>query len=309
LKAANAKIKQCRLDIIHKNDGISKLKGQIKKMQFIMRQNNLVTDNANSHNNTKTMIESLQQKLVQREESINSLIKQIMRIQSMSPKDRKRSSSFMGPSLGIVEDESEPIMAEESFDLNAFLPDVVGDLTRAATDNTEDGVAQSRKTSFAQIRKGSTLRSSFMGSFVRESNAGRRGSMLREKRASISLKGLASTKRPSIESDPLPEIEIKKTLEERVLEITEKYEKIISIEQSRHNAEISEIMEQINENDAFGSLEFKDDFKFSKKRLSENRTFQKASLELLDTVQQLFPTRIHPSKVSSYTQCELDDFI
>jgi hypothetical protein len=133
--------------------------------------------------------------------------------------------------------------------------------------------------------------------------------MLREKRASISLKGFPSTKKESIQSLPLPAIEIKQTVEERIFEITEKYESIISTEQSRHNAEVDEMMKLIEENDAIGFLCFKNDFSFSKKRISENRTFQKSSLELLDSIQGLFPMRIHPSKVSSYTQCELDDII
>lgn len=303
LNQANEKIKGVRLDIIRKKDGITKLNGQIRKMQVILRRNNLVSENADSQNktgNTKTMIESLQRKLEQKEETIKSLMADITRLQSTPQNDRRRT---LGNSLDIEED-AVPLEEESSFDLSAILPDFIV----RVPNNHLDGLTPSRGASFSQSKPGSFRRgSSFLG--PRESNANRRGSVLKEKRASISLKGFPSSKKESIQGLPLPVIEIKQTVEERLLEITEKYENIISEEQSRHNAEVNEIMELITENDAIGFLCFKNDMSFSNKRFSENRTFQKNSLELLNSIQGLFPIRIHPSKVSSYTQCELDDIM
>ena len=136
-----------------------------------------------------------------------------------------------------------------------------------------------------------------------------KGSMVREKRASISLRGLQSLKRESFQYDSSPVVEIKQTLQDRLMEITEKYVKIISSEKSRHEAQVGEIMMRIKEDEEIGMMNFNEEMSFSKKRLPENKTFQKYSLELLNNIQGIFPIRIHPSKVSSYTQCNLDQVI
>ena len=61
------------------------------KMQVILRKNNLVSEHSNSQNNSgnmKTMIESLQQSIQQKEDTIKSLLLQITRLQSTQKIER-----------------------------------------------------------------------------------------------------------------------------------------------------------------------------------------------------------------------------
>lgn len=281
VKDLKSRSSQLELEIVHKKDGIVKLKSQMTRMQVILRKNNLALDTSLS-GNMKTVIESLQQTILQKEEKIKALISQISRLQTMPVAERSRL-----PILMVSVDEDE-VLQKSDFDVGYVLPDFM-DFARINNDRPLLGSSTSRRVS--------TVKHLLPGSTVRE------------KRASISLKGMQSMKRESTHDCPLPAITIKETLQDKLLKITEKFEMIISAEKSKHDAEIKVIMNRIQEQEEIGMMNFNEELEFSKKRLPENRHFQKYSFEMLKTIQGLFPIRIPSSKVSSYTQCNLDDFI
>ena len=287
-REALLRIKECRTDIIHKNDAITKLKNQMVKMQGILRKNGLVSESSDAQNNSgnfQTMIESLKQAYQEREDKIKSLAAQVTRLQSMPRLEKKRGSSIFD-TPGIQEDE-ELATEEAAFNFNP----IFSDLTEVSNDTINQTTI--------------TFNSRRNSSMVPPSISGRRGSMMREKRASISLRGLQSTKKESLVDLPLAEI--KQTVQEKLIEITDKYEHIISNEKNNHALQVQAELESMEQDEELYKVKFRNELSFSTKNLTGNKAFQKYSIELLDNIQGLFPIRIHPTKVSSYTQCDLDD--
>ena len=300
LKEIQYKIKSCRFEIIHKKDQINNINTKISKMDAIIRKHIVSSESNEMQNNSgkiTTMIESYQNDIEQKSKRIWALKSQLSKLQAMPRSDKRRQNSILSQST--IKEDGEFSRVDSNQIINMVMET---DLEQSNTidQTTMKGVNQTSSLISASGRRMSTFNN-------RTSISDRKGSIMREKRASISLKGLQTFNRPSIDIPHQSEKEKPQTLEERLTQVKDKYENIILLETSAHQENIKLEIESLKEAESLYVKNFTKEMNFSTKKLSDSKTFQKYSIELLNSIQGLFPLRINSDKISTYTQCDLDD--